>query len=292
MRKPVRQRLTACLNDATKSERSVASYMLANLTSLPFETASTVAAKLGLSEPSVGRFCRSIGYRHFKDLKADLKADIGDGPWLIGDRLKDYRERSRRGNDELARGLEMEIAALVRNYELARTKEWKRAIKRLAHVQNVFVAGFQTERGLAHYLVNQLHYLRPGVHLVDLTAGNFSEVLLGSPGKANLIIIEARRYSRLARLLAVEARSAGIATTLITDSYCDWAHDLVDEIFSVQTDINQFWESTGPVASLIALLINSIFNELGPSVEQRMTKISALYSHFIGHVGDPGRLET
>src|SRR5688572_18080243 len=100
MRKPVRERLSACLDDATKAERSIASYMLANLTSLPFETASTVAAKIGLSEPSVGRFCRSVGYRHFKDLKADLKADIGDAPWLIGDRLKNYRERSRRGNDE------------------------------------------------------------------------------------------------------------------------------------------------------------------------------------------------
>lgn len=288
MRKPVRQRLTACLaEDATKAERSLASYMLANLTSLPFETAATLAQKIGLSEPSVGRFCRAIGYKHFKELKADLQADIGDGPWLIGDRLKDYRERSRRGNDELARSLDKEIAALVRNYEIARTKEWKRAVKRLSRAPEIFVAGFQTERGLAQYLVNQLQYLRPGVQLVDLTSGNFSEVLLGNPARANLILIEVRRYSRLAQLLAVEARRAGIATTLITDSYCDWAHDLVDEVFSVETDLNQFWDSTAPVASLIALLINGIFNELGPEVEQRMNKVSALHGHFIGHVGDP-----
>lgn len=286
MRKPVRQRLTACLDDATKAERSIASYMLANLTNLPFETAATLAQKVGTSEPSVGRFCRAIGYRHFKELKADLKADIGEGPWLIGDRLKDYRERSRRGNDELARGLDKEIAALVRNYELARTKEWKRAVKRLAHVPEIFVAGFQTERGLAQYLVNQLQYIRPGVGHVDLTSGNFSEVLLANPAKTNLILIEVRRYSRLAQLLAVEARQAGIATTLITNSYCDWAHDLVDEVFSVETDLNQFWDVTAPIASLIGLLINGIFNELGPQVEQRMNKVSALHSHFIGHVGD------
>lgn len=289
LRKPVRQRLTASLEDATKSERSIASYMLANLTSLPFETAATLAQKVGLSEPSVGRFCRSIGYKHFKELKADLQGDIGDGPWLIGDRLKDYRLRARRGNDELARGLDKEIAALVRNYEIARTKEWKRAVKRLAHVPEIFVAGFQTERGLAQYLVNQLHYLRPGVQLVDLAAGNFSEVLLSHPGKINVIILEMRRYSRLSHALAAEARKAGIATTLITDSYCDWAHDLVDEHFQVETDLNQFWDSSACTASLIALLINGIFNELGPQVELRMNKVSALYGQFTGHVGDPGR---
>ncbi len=288
MKDSVRQRLTACLEEATKAERVLATYMLANLTSLPFETAATLATKVGVSEPSVGRFCRSVGYKHFKALKADLQGDIGERPWLIGDRLKEYRARSRRGGDELGRGLEMEIAALVSNYELAQSRAWKRAVKRLAHVPDIYVAGFQTERGLAHYLVNQLHYLRPGVHLADLAGANFAEVLLGTPRKTNLILIEARRYSRLARRLAVEARTAGIATTLITDSYCDWSHDLVDETFVVQTDLNQFWDSTAPMASLIALLINGIFNELGPTVEARKDRVSALHARFIGVVGDSG----
>lgn len=288
MRDSVRQRLTACLDGATKAERTLATYMLANLTNLPFETAATLAAKVGLSEPSVGRFCRAIGYKHFKALKADLQGDIGERPWLIGDRLKDYRERSRKGGDELARGLELEIAALIGNYELAHTREWKRAVKRLAQAPQIFVAGFQTERGLAQYLVNQLQYLRAGVHLADLAGGNFAEVLLNNPRQVSLVIIEARRYSRLARRLAVEARAAKVPATLITDSYCDWAHDLVDEVFVVQTDLNQFWDSSAPMASLIALLINSIFNELGPAVEARMNEVSALYGRFTGIVGDSG----
>lgn len=286
MRESVRERLNACLAGATKTEKAIASFMLANVNGLPFETAATLAEKVGVSEPSVGRFCRAIGYQHFKDLKADLKADIGDKPWLIGDRLKDYRERSRKGDDELARGLELEIAALVSNYELAHSKEWKRAVKRLAKVPDIYVTGFQTERGLAQFFVNQMQYLRGGVHLLDLAGGNFSEVLLADPRKVAVVILECRRYSRLARLLAGETRKAGIATTLITDPYCDWGRDLVDEMFVVQTDINQFWDSTAPIASLIGLLINGIFNELGASVEARMNKVSALYSRFTGYVGD------
>lgn len=285
-RKSVRERLAACLEDATKTEKAIASYMLANLNDLPFETAATLAAKVDVSEPSVGRFCRTVGYQHFKELKAALKADIGDKPWLIGDRLKDYQERSRKGDDELARGLEMEIAALVSNYELAHSKEWKRAVKRLARMPNIYVGGFQTERGLAQYLVNQLHYLRPGVQLLDLAGGNFSELLLGDVKKSALVLIEGRRYSRLAKALAAEAKAVGVPTTLITDAYCDWGRDLVDEMFVVQTDLNQFWDSTAPVASLLALLINNIFNELGPSVEARMNKVAALYSRFTGYVGD------
>jgi DNA-binding MurR/RpiR family transcriptional regulator len=292
MSESVRQRLQNSLASATKAEKAIASYMLSNLSSLPFETAATLADKAGVSEPMVGRFCRSLGYQHFKDLKADLKDDIGDKPWLIGDRLREFRQLSRKGEDHLARGLELEIAGLVQIYETARKKEWKRAVKRMAKASRIFVAGFQTERGTAQSFVNQLQYLRDGVQLLDGAGGNFAEILLTSSKDCCLVIYEARRYSRLALLLARAAKEAGIPTTLITDGFCDWGHDLVDEMFVVQTEFNMFWDSNSQMASLSNLLINSIFNELGPAVEERMEKVASLYSRFIGYVGDPAGPET
>src|SRR5262249_52088207 len=122
--------------------------------------------------------------------------------------------------------------------------------------------------------------------LVDLAGGNFAEILLLPPKQTSLVLFEARRYSRLALLLASEARRLHIPTTLITDGFCDWGHDLVDEMFVVPTEFNMFWDSTAQMASLGNLLINSIFNELGTAVEERMNRVSELYSRFIGYVGD------
>ncbi|MGL4441432.1 MAG: RpiR family transcriptional regulator, partial [Bosea sp. (in: a-proteobacteria)] len=90
----------------------------------------------------------------------------------------------------------------------------------------------------------------------------------------------------MAKLLAREARDAGIPTTLITDAFCDWGRDLADEMFVVPTEFNLFWDSTAQMASLANLLVNSVFIELGPKVEQRMDAIARLYSRFTGHVGD------
>jgi DNA-binding MurR/RpiR family transcriptional regulator len=288
MTNSVRQRLSDSLATATKAEKAIASCMLANLNGLPFETSATLAQKAGVSEPMVGRFCRGLGYRHFKDLKSELKEDIGDRPWLLGDRLREFRARSKREEDALARGLALEIAALVRVYETAHTKEWKRAVKRLATAGQVFVAGFQTERGMAHLFANQLQYLRSGVQLVDLAGGNFTDVLLAAAPRQNaLVMFEARRYSRLALELARAAREAKTPTTLVTDGFCDWGHDLVDEMFVVPTEFYMFWDSTAQMASLANLLINSVFHELGPTVEDRMNKVADLYSRFTGYVGDP-----
>jgi DNA-binding MurR/RpiR family transcriptional regulator len=282
----LRQRLQACLASGSKSDKALGSYMLAQMPSLPFETAASLAEKVSVSEPTVGRFCRTLGYKSLKDLKSSLAEEIGDRPWLISDRLRDFQQRSLAGDDQLARSLQLEIAGLVRLYELAQSEEWKRVARRLAAASSVYVTGFQTERGLAQYFANQLQYLREGVQLVDLAAGNFSEVLLSGPAGGCLVIFEARRYSRMAKLLAQEAKAAGIPTTLVTDSFCDWGRGLVDEMLVVSTEFNQFWDSTAQMASLSNLLINTVFVELGPEVEQRLNRMAELYGRFTGHVGD------
>ena len=286
MSQTLRQRLQACLASGSRADKALASYMLAQMPSLPFETAASLAEKVSLSEPTVGRFCRTLGYRSLKDLKASLAEEIGDRPWLISDRLRDFQQRSLAGDDQLARSLQLEIAGLVRIYELAQSEDWKRVAHRLATASSVYVTGFQTERGLAQYLANQLQYLRDGVHLADLAAGNFSELLLSRETERCLVIFEARRYSRMAKVLAEQAKEAGIRTTLITDSFCDWGRGLVDEMLVVSTEFNLFWDSTAQMASLSNLLINAVFVELGPRVEARLNRMAALYGRFIGHAGD------
>lgn len=282
----LQQQLLKVIETGSKADRSIANYILVQLNNIPFETASSLARKVSVSEPTVGRFCRSLGYKGFKGLKDHLKQDIGDKPWLISDRLRDFQARVKAGEDQLTRGLELEMAALVQVYEHAGTPEWDRAVKRLATAPAVFATGFQTERGMAQIFVNQLQYLRDRVHLLDLAGGNFSELLAADNNGAALVIFEGRRYSRMARLLAEDAKKCGISTTLVTDAFCDWGRDLADEIFVVPTEFNLFWESTAQMASLANLLVNGVFIELGPRVEQRMNEVSRLYSRFTGYVGD------
>lgn len=285
----VRTRLATAILNGSKAEKAIASYMDGVLADIPFETAASLAAKVSVSEATIGRFCRSIGYRSFRELKEHLKGDIGSQPWLISDRLNEFHSSSSAGDAALARGLELEIAGLVAVYEQVRTEAWARVAKRLAATRQVFVAGFQTERGLAQYFTNQMQYLRDGVRLVDIAGGNFTELLAtGEP--SCLVIFEARRYSRLAKVLAEEARAAGIPVTLLTDMYCDWGKEAADEVFCVATQFNQFWDSTAQLASLGNLLINSVFMELGPDVEERLNRTSQLYGRFTGHVGGAASL--
>lgn len=284
---PVRQRLEACLNDGSKSDRALAAYVLARTESIPFDTAATLAEKVGVSEATVGRFCRSLGYKSFKDLKQQLGEDIGDRPWLISDRLREFQDQARRGDNPLGRSLELEMAGLVAVYEIAQSAAFGRVVERLTTARRVYVGGFQTERAMAHMFAHQLQYLRDGVQLLDLESGHFAEIFATPPEGSMLVLFEARRYSRLARLTAREAARAGIPVTLVTDAFCDWARGTVDEMFAVPTEFNLFWDSTALMASLINLFMNAVSIEIGPAVEARLTEVSRLYARFTGHIGDP-----
>jgi DNA-binding MurR/RpiR family transcriptional regulator len=140
---------------------------------------------------------------------------------------------------------------------------------------------------MAQVFVHQLQYIRDRVSLLDLAGGNFAELLASGEGTPCLVIFEARRYSRMAQLLARDAKRAGIPVTLITDPFCDWGRELADEMFVVPTEFNLFMESAAQMASLANLLVNGVFLELGHSVEERMNEITRLYGRFTGYVGDP-----
>jgi len=245
------------------------------------------AVRVEVSEPTLGRFCRALGYRSFKGLKDCLKTDLGDRPWLIADRLREFGERARADDSQAEAGLRLQIEALVSIYETARSDAWRTAVQRLATATTVHVAGFQTERGMAQQFAHQLQYLGDGVTLLDQADGNFAPLLAAPPDGRCLVMFEARRYSRWAKLLARDARDGGIPVTLVTDAYCDWGHELATETFVVHTEFNLFWESTAQMATLANLLVNGVFIELGPAVEARMETVSGLYSRYTGHVGSP-----
>lgn len=283
MSSPLKQRLQECLTSPSGSTRTIAAYMLANLQELPFETSLTVAEKTGVSESTIGRFCRSLGYSHFKALKSNLKNDLGDSPWLIGDRLREFLQDGGPGASSSTTGLQKEIAALVRIHEHVQSRPWAEACERLSHANKIYAVGFQTERGIALSFVNLLQYLREGVQLVDSGAGNYSDVLLAPPEGTVLVVFEARRYSRHALMLCRHARKAGITIMLITDDYCDWADQYCDYVFRIPTDLNLFWDSTAPMLSLVYQMTNDVFKHLGTSAETRLERVASLHSEFVGY---------
>jgi DNA-binding MurR/RpiR family transcriptional regulator len=275
--------LEAHVGEFTPAERQIANHLLIHRDSIPFENAATLARKLGVSAVTVGRFCRAMGFRHFRDLKEDMRTRSPVAPWLAGDRLREFRE-TYENRDELRRSLDLEIGSLVEVYGMIDTPNWNASVKLLAHSAVVQIIGFQTERGLALLLANSLNYLREGIELVDPASGHYADVFSRRSAKRCLVLIDNRRYSRQTYLLAEQAADAKLPLIMITDKKCDWARQFTPHVISVSTDAGQFWSSSVAMACVVNQLANCVVARSGAHVEKRLRCVSTLYDRFTGFV--------
>ncbi|MDR0244236.1 MAG: MurR/RpiR family transcriptional regulator [Burkholderia sp.] len=278
--------------ELTPTAKRIASYMLANLDRLGLETADQIAQQAGTSGISVGRFLRSVGYRNLDDLKRELRGGA-DRPWMITDRLDEYRrvagappaERTGTGTGNgsdgtLASSLERELDAIRHVYRLAEGPVFAQVADRIAQADAVFILGIQSTRGISNAFSSYLEYLRPRVFYSDGQSGSYVDSLNSEFERPYCIVTDTRAYSRSARRYCQAAAERGQPFALVTDLSCPWARDWPADLLQVKTDVGQFWDSLAPLTCLFNLLITAVVDRLGPAIDRRVARNRELQHTF------------
>ncbi|MDY7218459.1 transcriptional regulator HexR [Denitrificimonas sp. JX-1] len=73
------QHITESLESLRKSEVKVAQYVLSDPAAVMHSSMSDLAAVVGVSEPTIVRFCRAVGCLGFQDLKLQLAQSLASG---------------------------------------------------------------------------------------------------------------------------------------------------------------------------------------------------------------------
>ncbi|MEN2472374.1 sap1 transcriptional regulator SapR [Burkholderia sp. GS2Y] len=272
--------------ELTPTAKRIASYMLANLDRLGLETADQIAQQAGTSGISVGRFLRSVGYRNLDDLKRELRGG-GDRPWMITDRLDEYRRVTgtlpadgNGGDGALASSLERELDAIRHVYRLAEGPVFAQVADRIAHADAVFILGIQSTRGISTAFSSYLEYLRPRVFYSDGQSGSYVDSLNSEFERPYCIVTDTRAYSRSARRYCQAAAERGQPFALVTDLSCPWAREWPADLLQVKTDVGQFWDSLAPLTCLFNLLITAVVDRLGPAIDRRVARNRELQHTF------------
>jgi DNA-binding MurR/RpiR family transcriptional regulator len=280
MTKDLQKKLKSRWDTFTTSEQKIASYLLHNISGIPFETAASLGKRVGVSAMTVGRFLRNLGYAGVGDLKEELR---GDAPWM---QLYKVPEPSADA-DYVNESLQAEIRSLNDVYALTRTEEWAPIVKMLVSADRVSVASFQHGSFLGLGFASSLQHVRPRVSFESGADGSYTGMLLDSTEKSCVVLIDIRRYSRHFRLLAEEVVERGIPLLIITDTQCYWARQLTRHVLMIPMQTGRAWHSFGTLTSLFSLLINAVIREMG-DVLGRIGDINDLREKFIGYDGPSG----
>ncbi len=269
--------------DLSTAEQAVAEHLAAHPEQLPFETAESIAKRLGVSSMTVGRTLKALGYRGLGDLRAEMRSEVPDAtraPWVRRGATSSAAPVPK--NVDRARAMRAELEAVEAVHALAETPLWQEAVGVIATADQVFVAGFQTERGLAIAFSDQLAYVRPRVRYMSVASRAFADLRTEATSKSCLVMVDCRRYSRWFRLLAQKATAQGVPLVVATDAYCRWASDLTPHALQVRTDSGRFWDNNAPISSMLNLLIEDVIERLGESVYEQLDAASDFGATFVG----------
>lgn len=275
------ERIEAASSEMTRSERLLAAYLTANARELTLENAASVARKSGVSPMTVGRFLRTLGYDSFDEVRREASRLSAPAELRIAGRFEQFSRSQGPAPDVRSAQLTQQIDALVAAHDLAIGEHWNAMVQQVATSQRVFVAGYQTVRGVASDFAARLEYVREGVKFLDGADGIYSELLGVQKSQTRcLVLVDIRRYAKQAEALASAATEAGIPVFVITDAYCHWARTYTPHVFHVQTDVGFFWDSTVAIVGFINLLMNGVIEQLGKKVGERVGRLEKLQDRF------------
>ena len=263
----------------TPSERAIAAWMRANIRAVPYNTGAQMAAAIGVSEMTLIRFLRSLGYANLRDMKDQLRPSPAMDTAPLDDVAVRFTSRSS-DVGSLAKSLELELASVHRAYELATTPAWDRIVTLLAETPLIHMVGFQATQGVALDFASRMKYVRSGIRAAHGSAGVFAEVLECDPATTLIVIVDTAAYARKGVLLARKAAELGIPLVIMTDRYSHWAREFTEHVIELNTQAGTYWDSAASLSVATNLLVHLTAARLGAKAFERFEMMVALGDHF------------
>lgn len=266
------QVLTDHFNDLTKSEKRIANFLRKNQEESAFLSAGEIASRLDLSEATLVRFARSLGFSSYPAMRTVLQDNfrrrVTHSARLRG-RLNDLRE----GGDIFERLTATEIDFLTQAMDSIKREELNKAVEILHEHDRVFVFGLGPSVSLVDLL--ELRLRRFGREVVPLTSSGreFLEYLTMMEEKDLLFVICFFDQNPALKLVIDYANKVGATIIMLTDTLEAILGEKVDVVLSAKRGpIGEFHSLVVPMTVINALLLSLASKEQ----EKSMTLLDKL----------------
>ena len=193
------------------SERKVVDFILGSFEDVIRMTLADLAQRSGVSDATVVRLCRSLGFNSFLELKIALTRSVGDSPRLIYDDVREGDPASTIARKVLRTSLE----AVQDTLQMLDDVAFERAVNLLHQADRILIVGVGTSGPLAHELYNRLIRMRMNCHVhIDIYLQVVEAALLT---ERDVVVAISQNGSSLGPVrTAVEAKSKGARVICIT----------------------------------------------------------------------------
>lgn len=266
-------RLQLMSQDGTKSDRRLASLVLSDLDFASKAAISEIAARVGVSEPTVTRFCRNLGCEGLRDFKFYLAQAIAiGGQYLSPEPLnRDVREQ------RIASAItEAAIAAIQRASENLDMKVLVGVAARIATSGNILCIG---SGGISSMMATEMQnrLFRLGLSALAQVDGQLQRMYAAvATPETTLVAFSVSGYARSVIEAVQVAQQYGATTVAITapDSALAKAAETVILLQSLEDgNIYKPTSSRYALLAIVDMIATSVAETRGPKVLESLRRI-------------------
>jgi len=242
-------------NDLTKSEKQIADYLRTNQEESAFLSAGEVASRLSLSEATLVRFARSLGFDSYPAMRQVLQDNFRRRVTHSA-RIRSRLDELREAGDIYERLVASEIDYMTQSLESVDRSALHRAVELIKTRQRVFIFGVGPSIALVDQIRIRLE--RFGRQIVPLTTAGreFLEPLLSMTENDLLFAIGFFNPSSALQLVLDYAREVGCPIIFLTDTLDAIIGDKADVVLSARRGpVSGFHSHVVPMTIINAILL-------------------------------------
>jgi DNA-binding MurR/RpiR family transcriptional regulator len=238
-------------------QHRLAHYIVANYRKAAFFSASQLAQAAGVSQPTVVRFCQSLGFRGYPDFMEILQKLVRHELTTI-DRFHMSLDSPSRPVHEAESLLLKEIQNLKKLAENFPGSSFRNAVTELVKSRGVFVVGMRGSAALAQYFAYFLRKVKRPVHLLCM-GGTQEYDLLMEMGRDDVAVVLAfPRYPRETVEMARMLRRKGRRIIAITDSKASPLEALADIKLILPISFSTLFDSYAVPLCVLNMLVTEV----------------------------------
>lgn len=242
--------------------RAIANYLQQRPLAIISQSVNEIALQANTSKATVSRFFRQLGFASHQEAKQALLALRASGfPLDTHTEPQDHTQQ--------------EIDNLTRTFAGIDAQTLQDVAALLANASRISLIGFRNAYPLALHFRQQLKQVRSTVRLLPQPGQTLSEDLVDMADDEVVVLLGFRRRTRMFKHLLESMNKQ--PTVLITDPTGQIYNRHVNHLMVCHLGQDSAFDSYAAPMSLVSMICNQVYSQLGEKGRQRIQRISDLY---------------
>ena len=264
-------RIEDTYTDLSPNARKIANYLQHNPMDIITHSVADIANTTSTSKASVSRFFRQLGYESHLDVKQEMRQL----------RAKGYPLKSVVNKQS---DIEQELNRVSEAWQNIKQEDIDALTKAICNAPRIKLIGFRNSYPVAMHFRQQLLQMRSKVRLIPQPGQTLSEELADIEDDELVILVGFRRRPKVFKTLIErlnemksEDGKRGPKLALLTDPSGQLYRQQVSHLFLCPLGDEQAFDSYAVPMSIVSIICNRVFANLGIDAQVRTNSISDLY---------------